>query len=289
MIGNPTNTPSAASAPIRRSGPDRRSGFSLTRVSAMILRHWYLLRSSWPRMLELIYWPAIQLLTWGFVQTYIMQHSSFFSQAAGTFIGAMLLWDILLRSQQGFSFAFLEELWARNVGNLLMSPLRPSELIVSLMIVSLIRLTIGMLPVTLVAIPLFGFNLWGLGGALAIFFLNLVLTAWAVGIVIAGILLRQGMGAENLAWTIMFLIVPVACVYYPVATLPAFLQPIAWSLPPTYVFEGMRAALIGHTFRGDLMAMAFLLNIIAMSAAIIAFFWLLASARRQGSLLSTGE
>ena len=146
-----------------------------------------------------------------------------------------------------------------------------------------------MLPVTLVAIPLFGFNLWGLGGALAIFFLNLVLTAWAVGIVIAGILLRQGMGAENLAWTIMFLIVPVACVYYPVATLPAFLQPIAWSLPPTYVFEGMRAALIGHTFRGDLMAMAFLLNIIAMSAAIIAFFWLLASARRQGSLLSTGE
>jgi len=272
-----------------RGRRDSRTGFSFSRVGAMIQRHWYLLRSSWPRTIELIYWPAIQLLTWGFVQTYITQHSSFFSNAAGTFIGAMLLWDILLRSQQGFSFAFLEELWARNLGNLLMSPLRPSELIVSLMVVSLIRLAVGMVPVTLVAIPMFGFNLWGLGGALAIFFLNLILTAWAVGIVISGILLRQGMGAENLAWTVMFVIVPVACVYYPVSTLPGFLQPIAWSLPPTYVFEGMRAALIGHTFRADLMGMAFLLNVVAMSVAIFAFFRLLASARRQGSLLSTGE
>ena len=274
---------------LRRTGPDRRGGFSLSRVGAMILRHWYLLRSSWPRTIELIYWPAIQLLTWGFVQTYIAQHSTYLTAAAGTFIGAALLWDILLRSQQGFSFAFLEELWARNLGNLLMSPLRPSELIVSLMVVSLIRLSVGMIPVTLVAIPLFGFNLWGLGGVLAIFFLNLILTAWAVGIVIAGMLLRLGMGAESLAWTVMFLIVPVACVYYPVATLPVFLQPVAWSLPPTYVFEGMRAALIDHTFRADLMGMAFLLNMIAISAAVFAFFRLLASARRQGSLLATGE
>lgn len=268
---------------------DPRSHLSVRRIGAMVLRHWYLLKSSWPRVLELIYWPAIQLLTWGFVQTYISQNSSMVTRAAGTFIGAALLWDILLRSQQGFSFAFLEELWARNIGNLLMSPLRPSEFIASLMVVSLIRLAVGMVPVTLIAIPVFGFNLFGLGGVLAIFFLNLLLTAWAVGILIAGILLRQGMGAESLAWTMMFLIIPVACVYYPVAVLPHFMQPIAWMLPPTYIFEGMRATLIDHVFRGDLMAWAFGLNALLMAGAIASFYALLAAARRQGSLLSTGE
>ncbi len=280
---------SDAGARRRAGGPDPRNSVSPARIGAMILRHWYLLRSSWPRLVELIYWPAVQMLTWGFVQTYVSQHSSFFANAAGTFVGGMLLWDVLLRGQQGFAFAFLEELWARNLGNILMSPLRPSEFLLSLMIVSLIRLAVGMIPVTLIAIPLFGFNIWGLGGALAIFFLNLILTSWAIGIAIAGVLLRQGMGAENLAWSIMFLIVPVSCVYYPVSTLPLFLQPVAWALPPTYVFEGMRAILIDHTFRADLMAIAFGLNVVYIAGAVLVFFRLLAAARRAGSLLSTGE
>jgi ABC-2 type transport system permease protein len=274
---------------LQRAIPDRRSGFSLARVYAMIIRHWYLLRASWPRLLEIVYWPAVNLMTWGLVQTYVQQHSGFFANAAGLIIGAMLLSDVLIRSQQGFSFAFLEELWSRNLGNLLMSPLRPSELLASLMVVSLIRLAIGMVPVSLVAIALFDFNIWSLGGVLALFFLNLILTGWAIGIVIAGILLRQGMGAESFAWTVIFAIIPITCVYYPVATLPAFLQPLAWSLPPTYVFEGMRSALISHAFRGDLMAMAFGLNVVAIGVAIFVFYRLLASARRQGSLLSTGE
>ncbi|MDR3374844.1 MAG: ABC transporter permease [Ancalomicrobiaceae bacterium] len=255
----------------------------------MVLRHWYLLRSSWPRVVEIIYWPAVNLLTWGLVQTYVQQHSGFFANAAGLIIGAMLLSDILIRGQQGFSFAFLEELWSRNIGNLMMSPLRPSELIASLMVVSLVRLAIGMIPVSLVAIALFGFNIWGLGWVLALFFLNLILTGWSVGIVIAGLLLRQGMGAESFAWTVIFAIVPITCVYYPVATLPSFVQPVAWMLPPTYVFEGMRAALIDHSFRADLMLEAFLINLALMAAATVAFYALLASARRQGSLLSTGE
>ena len=269
--------------------PDRRDRLSISRIGAMVLRHWYLLRSSWPRLIELIYWPTVQMVTWGFVQIYVSQHSSFFATAAGTFVGGMLLWDVLVRGQQGFAFAFLEELWARNLGNILMSPLRPSEFILSLMIVSLIRLAVGMIPVTLLAIPMFGFNLWGLGGVLAIFFANLIFTAWSVGILVAGLLLRQGVGAENLAWSIMFLFVPISCVYYPVATLPAALQPIAWMLPPTYVFEGMRAVVIEHQIRVDLMVEALAINGLYLAGALAAFFRLLASARRHGTLLSTGE
>jgi ABC-2 type transport system permease protein len=146
-----------------------------------------------------------------------------------------------------------------------------------------------MVPVTLLAIAFFGFNLYSLGFALAAFFLNLILTSWAVGIVISGVLLRNGMGAESLAWTVMFVIMPLACVYYPVAVLPGWLQVVAWMLPPTYVFEGMRALVMEHVFRADLMVQAFALNALYFTGGVIAFLQLLKSSRRSGSLLQTGE
>jgi len=243
------------------------------RVGAMVLRYLYLLRSSWTRLLELIYWPAVQLLVWGFLH----------------FIAAVLMWDVLFRGQLGFSVSFLEEMWSRNLSNLMISPLRPIEFVSALMIMSLIRLAIGMVPVTFLAIAFFGFNVYGFGLALAAFFVNLILTSWAVGIVVSGVLLRNGMGAESLAWTLMFVLMPLACVYYPVSVLPDWLQVVAWALPPTYVFEGMRALIMEQVVRVDLMVEAFMLNALYFAAGIVAFLQLLKSARRVGSLLQTGE
>src|SRR3954471_20445392 len=211
--------------------------FSARRVAAMVLRYWYLLRSSFSRLIELIYWPTVQMLMWGFLQTYLAGQASLFAQAGGVLIGAVLLWDILFRGQLGFSISFLEEMYARNLGNLMISPLRATEFVIALMIMSIIRLAIGMVPVTLLAIWFFGFNLWGLGLALVAFFLNLMLTAWAVGILVSGLVLRNGLGAETFAWSIMFLFLPLACVYYPVAVLPPWLQTIAWFLPPHLRFR----------------------------------------------------
>jgi ABC-2 type transport system permease protein len=264
-------------------------GFSPRRAAAMMLRYWYLLRSSWPRLLDLVYWPTVQMITWGFLQYYITQNAGFFARAAGTFIGAVLLWDILFRGQLGFSISFMEEMWARNIGNLMMSPLRPLEFISALMVMSVVRLSIGAVPVSLLAIVFFGFNLYSLGFALVAFFINLMLTGWAVGIFVSGLVLRNGLGAENFAWSIMFLFMPLTCVYYPVTTLPGWLQPVAWMLPPTYVFEGMRALLIQHEFRGDLMLDALGLNAIFFAAGVLAFIKLLQSARKHGSLIQSGE
>ena len=263
--------------------------FSPRRVAAMVLRYWYLLRSSWARLIDLVYWPTVQMLMWGFLQLYIGENASFFARASGIFIGAVLLWDILFRGQLGFAMSFLEEMYARNLGNLMMSPLRPTEFIAAMMIMSLVRLAIGMVPVSLLAIAFFGFNLYSLGLALAAFFANLILTSWAVGIFVSGLVLRNGLGAETFAWSIMFLFLPLTCVYYPVAVLPPFLQYVAWALAPTYVFEGMRALLIDHVFRVDLMWQAFALNVVFMAAAIVAYLRLVDSARRQGSLLAPGE
>ncbi len=212
-----------------------------------------------------------------------------FARAGGTLIGAVLLWDILFRGQLGFSISFLEEMWARNMGNLMMSPLRPIEFLASLMVMSVVRLAIGIVPATLMAIAFFGFNLYGFGFALIAFFCNLIFTSWAVGIVVSGLVLRHGLGAETLAWTVMFVILPLTCVYYPVEVLPYWLQIFSWMLPPTYVFEGMRALLVNQVFRADLMVQALALNAVLLGGAVAVFLALLRSARVHGSLMQTGE
>jgi ABC-2 type transport system permease protein len=269
--------------------PGASAAFSPWRVAAMVLRYWYLLRSSWPRLLDLVYWPAVQMLMWGFLQLYIGQNNSFFARAGGIFIGAVLLWDILFRGQLGFSLSFLEEMWSRNLANLMISPLRPAEFILALIVMSLTRLAISTIPVALLAIAFFGFNLFGLGLALAAFFVNLLLTSWAIGIFVSGLVMRNGLGAENMAWSIMFIFLPLTCVYYPVSVLPAWLQHVAWALPPTYVFEGMRTLLIDQVFRSDLMLQALGLNVLFFAAGALAFLALLKSARRNGSLMQGGE
>jgi ABC-2 type transport system permease protein len=268
---------------------DSHRGIAPHRIGAMILRYWYLLISSWPRLLELVYWPALQIVTWGFLQTYIAQNAGFFARAGGTFIGAIILWDILFRGQLGFSISFLEEMWARNLGNLMMSPLKPIEFLISLMIMSLIRLAIGVIPMTLLAMFFFHFNFYSLGLPLIAFFCNLIFTSWSLGIFVSGLVLRNGLGAESIVWTLMFGILPLACVYYPVSVLPHWLQYVAWALPPTYVFEGMRALLIDQVFRADLMLDALAINAVLFIVSFAIFLALLNSARRAGSLLQGGE
>jgi ABC-2 type transport system permease protein len=255
----------------------------------MTIRYCYLLRSSRLRVLELAYWPTMQMLVWGFLYTFLYDSGSNFANTGGLLLGGVLLWDVTFRGQLGVTFTFLEEIWSRNLANLMMSPLKPTELAASLMVVSLVRLVIGTIPVTLLALLLFTFNIYALGLPLIGFFINLVLTGWAVGLGISGLVMRLGLGAESLAWSVMILLLPLCCVYYPVWVLPQWLQPFAWSLAPTYVFEGMRAILLGGGFRTDLMLECLALNLFYLACGFAAFLLLLRSARRNGTFLTMGE
>lgn len=269
----------------RQNGP----AASARRIAALIRRYGYLLRSSWPRLLELVYWPTVQMLMWGFLQLYLDRNSGFAATAGGVLIGAVLLWDILFRGQIGFSISFLEEMWARNLAHLMISPLRLNEFVIALMVMSTVRVIIGLAPVTGLAFLFFHFNVYALGFALIGFFLSLILTSWAIGLLVCGLVVRNGLGAESLAWSLVFLLLPLCCVYYPVSVLPDWLQYVALALPPTHVFEGMRAVLTTDTFRADLLARALALNSLYLALGLAAFHVLFRSARRHGSLLVTGE
>ncbi len=259
------------------------------RASAMVMRYTYLIQGSIPRVLDLWYWPTLQMVMWGFITTFLTQNSSFFAQAFGVLLGAVMLWDVMFRGQMGFALSFFEEIWSRNLGHLLVSPLRPREFIYALLTMSVIRTVFGIFPATLLAIWFFGYNVYELGLMLVAFFVCLIMAGWSMGLLVSGMVLRWGMGAESLAWALIFGLAPLCAVYYPVASLPGWVQLISWSLPPSYVFEGMRAILIDRVIRYDLLVASLALNVVYLSAASWWFLHCLKGARREGRLLQVGE
>lgn len=263
--------------------------FSWRRVWAMILRHVYVLRRSWPRILELAYWPTMQLFLWGFITTFFVEHSSWIAQATGVLISAVLLWDVLFRANLGLALSFIEEMWSRNLGQLFISPLRAYELVAALTIMSFIRTVISVAPAAFLALPLFDVWVFQLGLPLIAFFVNLMVMGWCVGLTVSALVLRFGLAAESLCWLGIFLVAPVSCIYYPVETLPGWLQAVAWSLPSAYVFEGMRAVLFEDTFRTELLWAAAGLNLLYLGLSAGFFLWMVRVARVKGLLLQQGE
>ncbi len=266
-----------------------RGGTVATRIGAMVLRHAYLLRTSWPRIFEMMYWPTIQMVLWGFITVFLASNSSYIAQATGVLISAVLLWDVLFRGQLGFSLSFLEEIWSRNLGNLSVSPLKPAEMMAALMTMSLMRTLIGVLPAAGLAVVFYEVSVFELGLPLLAFFSNLLVMGWAIGMLVCALILRVGLGAESVAWLAIFLIAPVSAIYYPVEVLPGWLQAVAWTLPTAAVFEGMRAVLIDGQVRGDLLLRAALLNLLYLSIAAATFLYSYQVARRRGLLLQIGE
>jgi len=265
------------------------ASLSRRRIGAMCLRHLYILKGSWPRVLEMAYWPAINMVVWGFTSQFLSGNSTWVARAGGVLIGAVILWDVMFRGNLGVALTFMEEMWSRNLGHLSVSPLRPHELVASMLCMSLIRTVIGVLPAALLAIPLYHYSIFTLGLPLLAFWANLMISGWAMGLGVSALVLRFGLGAESLAWVLIFAVAPLAGIYYPISTLPAWLQPVAWALPPAHVFEGMRAVMFEGRFRADLLASALALNVFYLMVGVGLFLRVWHGARERGTLLNVGE
>jgi ABC-2 type transport system permease protein len=227
---------------------------------------------------------------WGFTSSFLRARMGNPAIMAGaTLLGGVLLWEVTLRSQMGMSISFLEEIWSRNLGHIFVSPLRPFELIAALIGMSVIRMLLGVLPAILLAWAFYAFNLFTLGPVLVLFFVNLMIFGWAIALGVVSVILRHGAGAEALAWGVTFGLAPFSAVFYPVTVLPAALRPVAWALPTSHVFEGMRGVLTNGVVRWDHLAAAFALNIVWLGAAGLLFARQFHQARVSGALVSMGE
>ena len=262
---------------------------ALRRIGALIRRHAYLLLKSWPRIVSMAYYPTVTMVLWAFVTLYLTPTNRFLTDAPGFFIGAVLLWDVLFRGQLGVSLTFTEEVYSHNLGNLFVSPLRFHEFVAGQLAMSVMRTLIGVGGACFFAWLLFRYSIFSMGLPLVAFFTTLLVFGWAVGLAVSAMILRYGLGAEELAWAAIFLVAPVSGVYYPIAVLPPALQAIGYALPTAHVFEGMRSVLLHHTFDVELFRNALLLDVLYVGIGVALFGAAIHSARRRGTLLQMGE
>jgi ABC-2 type transport system permease protein len=262
---------------------------SLRRIRAVLRRHAYLILKSWTRIVSMMYYPTVTMVVWAFVTVYLAPTNNFLRDAPGFFIGAVLLWDVLFRGQLGVSLTFIEELYARNLGNLFVSPLTLPEFIAGQLAMSVVRALIGVGGACVFAYLLFRFSVFTFGFPLIAFFVNLLMFGWGIGLAMSGMIMRLGLGAEELAWAAIFVVAPISGVYYPIAVLPRWMQAIAWATPSAHVFEGMRGVLLRHEFLWNEFWAAAALNVVYLALGAAVFGWAMRYARNHGTLLQMGE
>lgn len=261
----------------------------LYRINALIVRHLYLYRRSLARVMEIFYWPFLDLVIWGFITMYLMQFKGELHGAVTWFLGALILWDVLFRAQQGITISFLEEIWARNLLNLFGSPLKPSEFLAATMALSVFKVAAVAVVMVVAALLFFDYNVFKIGLFLVPFVLSLLVAGWVIGVLTTSLILRFGQEVEVLAWGLVFLFQPISCVFYPMDVLPGWLQAIAWMNPAAHVFEGMRGVLLEGTLPLAHLAWSFGLNLVYLALMIWFFHYMFGVCKERGLLVRVGE
>lgn len=257
----------------------------LIRISGLLLRSLYLYRRSLTRAMEILFWPVMNLMVWGFLTFYLRGMD--LPVVIDYLLGGMILWDLLYRSQQSITLSLTEEFWVKNVMNIFIAPIRTFELVLAMCLMGFFKAIITMLFVATLAFVFYSFNIFDMGPVLVPFLGNLILFGWAMGLFTMSMVLRYGHAAEALIWGIPFLIQPISAVFYPVSVLPAWLKLIAFMLPSTHIFEGMRAVLNSGQADAYRLSLIVFMNILYLVAGGLFFTWTLRLVRQKGYLSRT--
>jgi ABC-2 type transport system permease protein len=259
------------------------------KIYGLSLRHIYLIKSSFPRILDLIYWPSIQVFLWGFISKFFTISSSYYNNTVGVILTAAILYDFLFRSSISYNMMFLEEIWSRNFTNLFIAPIKISEIIAALTMTAIFRTMIGLVPAVLIAIPLFGVSIFKLGIPLFFLLIALYIFGISLGLLVTAGLLRFGPSFENIAWASLFFLAPLGCIYYPIEILPNFLQIIAKILPLVHIFEEMRNILINQTVNDVAILKGLFISLIYFFIGVAVFYGAYFGAKIKGTLINIGE
>lgn len=262
--------------------------FSFKRVWGILLRHLYLLKHSFSRWIDLLYWPTVDLLLWGFITLYLQRDFSEVNLPS-LFLGALIFWNILIRAQQGLAVGFLEDIWARNLLHLFVSPLTALEYLTGLILYSLFKAFLASLIMGLLSSFLFHFNFLSQGFFVIYLTFGLILFAWAIGLTTMAFILYFGQEAEILAWALALLFLPFSAVFYPLSALPPLFQKIALFVPPSYFFEAFRILLLKKMLLKDLLLKGYFLTFLYLLLGGILFALSFRLAKKHGKLVKIGE
>ncbi|BBX46644.1 ABC transporter permease [Mycobacterium cookii] len=257
----------------------------LHRIEAVVLRHMYELRHNGNHLINMVYFPVVNIVMWGFLTIYLTNHQRLQLGLISSLLGGVVLWGLFYGFQRDMAQGFLEEVWTRNLVGLFSSPLSVAEYIYALVCVNLIKAFFGLALESVIALLCYHFNIFPLLIEFVPFIAVLMFFGFSIGVVITSLIVRYGSKLEGLAWSFAGILMPFSCVFYPLNTLPVFLHPLALALPTTHSFEGMRQLLAGGGFSISDFRSGITLDIAYLALAILLFRRMFESARSRGLLI----
>ena len=232
------------------------SSLALLRVRAVARRHAYVLQRAPQRWFDVVFWPVVDAVLFGSLGVYFSRESGTGARGVAYLLAGILLFHVVFQAEVSLATGFMEETWSRNLLNLMVTPLTEFEYVAGVVLFGLIKLVIGVSTVALVAYGLFAFRITDVGWALVPIVAVLLVVGWSVGLVVIGLILRVGQGAEILAWGLLAMVMPLSGIFYPVSALPGMLQPLAEVLPTTHAFAAARAVVSGSPLPWGQLAVA---------------------------------
>jgi len=217
---------------------------SVRRIYAVCLRQWFLIRDNPVRLIQVFAWVLFDIVLWGFISKYLGGLVQQDIQFGPLFLGAVLIWNFVVRTMHSIANSFFEDVWSRNFLNMFGSPLSVGEYVVGLVLSGILVALVGLVWMIGVAWVLFGFSLVVYGPLIGLLLAILFCTGIALGIFSIAIVLRFGPSAEWFIWPIPEVLSPLVGVFYPIATLPVWLQYVSHLLPPSYVFDAVRSLVL---------------------------------------------
>jgi len=255
----------------------------LHRITAMLWSYYYATINSIDRLFDVFYWPILDVFIWGFM-TYFIQGISEVN-ILSVILGGILLWVFLWRSSQDLVVYLLENFWSRNTYHLFATPLKNSELIVSLWIMGLIRSLIAFSVMGILSFLLYHFSIFNFNFLhFALFVSILVLFAWGIGLIVSSLIFIFGTRVQVLAWSTIWILQPFSCVFYPLSALPSWAAKIAVILPTTHVFEGMRASITEQTINYGSLLYSLIFVLMFLVIASVVFIWGVKKSKDNGEL-----
>jgi ABC-2 type transport system permease protein len=255
------------------------------RMWAVARRHAYVLYRSPHRLFDVTVWPIVDTVLFGSLGVFFARQGGPDSAAQASIAylcSGIVLWHVVYQAQIAVSTGFMEETWSRNLLSLMVTPLKELELIAGIALFGLIKLAMGVGVVALAAFALYAFDVTTLGLGLLPVIAILLVGGWTIALLVVGLILRFGNGAEALAWGIMFVVMPLGGVFYPVEALPAFVRPISQLLPTTHAFAAGRELIDGGPVPWGELGLAAAGTVVAAAAALAFLAWMLRLFRRRG-------
>lgn len=230
--------------------------YSWLRIKAIARRHALAMRRSPHRLFDITIWPLVDVVTFGSIGVFAASQEGAGGVALAYLLSGIVLWHVVYQAQIALSTGFLEETWSRNLLNLMVTPLREIEYVAGVLLFGMAKLVAGVGLVVVTALTLYSFDVTDLGIGLIPVAAILLVVGWIIALFVIAMVLRFGAGAEALAWGILFVVMPLSGVFYPIEALPGILRPVAAILPTTYAFAATRELLDGRAIPWDQIGLA---------------------------------